>query len=97
MVSSTSESSNGAPQGAASDGAISHPERPQTARQPGGTAKVVAQWFGDAPALTVLGLIAVVALVLRSRFPDRVACTLGAINLWYAFVVGWNFAVLARS
>lgn len=44
-----------------------------------------------------LCLVAVVALVLRSRLPHRVAITLGAVNLWYAVVVAWNLGVLARS
>jgi hypothetical protein len=42
-------------------------------------------------------LMIVVALVLRTRFPERVAWTLGAVNVWYAFVVLWNMAVLARA
>ena len=42
-------------------------------------------------------LMAVVGLVLRTRFPERVAWTLGAVNLWYAFVVLWNLGVLARA
>ena len=42
-------------------------------------------------------LMAVVGLVLRSRFPERVAWTLGAVNVWYAFVVVWNLGVLARA
>jgi hypothetical protein len=41
-------------------------------------------------------IVAVVALVLRTRFPHRVAWSLGAVNLWYALVVGWNLSVLAR-
>jgi hypothetical protein len=39
----------------------------------------------------------VVALVLRTRFTHRVAWSLGAVNLWYALVVGWNLGVLARA
>ena len=42
-------------------------------------------------------IVAVVALVLRSQFPHRVAWSLGAVNLWYALVVGWNLGVLARA
>ena len=42
-------------------------------------------------------LVAVVALVLRSRMPQRVALTLGAVNLWYAIVVAWNLGVLVRA
>ena len=42
-------------------------------------------------------LVAVVALVLRSRMPQRVALTLGAVNLWYALVVAWNLGVLVRA
>ena len=42
-------------------------------------------------------IVAVVALVLRTRFPHRVAWSLGAVNLWYALVVGWNLGVLVRS
>jgi len=42
-------------------------------------------------------IVAVAALVLRTRFPQRVAWSLGAVNLWYAVVVGWNLSVLARS
>jgi hypothetical protein len=42
-------------------------------------------------------LVVVVALVLRSRLPQRVAPALGAVNLWYAVVVAWNFGVLARA
>ena len=42
-------------------------------------------------------LAIVVALALRTRFPGRVVWTLGAVNLWYAFVVGWNLKVLARA
>jgi hypothetical protein len=44
-----------------------------------------------------LCLVVVVALALRTRFPVRVAWTLGAINLWYALVVGWNLTMLARA
>jgi hypothetical protein len=43
-----------------------------------------------------LFLAIVVGLVLRTRFPGRVALTLGAVNLWYAIVVGWNLTLLAR-
>lgn len=39
----------------------------------------------------------VVVLVLRTQFPHRVAWSLGAVNLWYALVVGWNLGVLARA
>ena len=39
----------------------------------------------------------VVALVLRTKFPQRVAWSLGAVNLWYSLVVGWNLGVLARA
>ena len=42
-------------------------------------------------------IVVVVALVLRSRFPQRVAWSLGAVNLWYSLVVGWNLGVLARA
>jgi len=42
-------------------------------------------------------IVAVVALVLRTRYPQRVAWSLGAVNVWYALVVGWNLGVLARS
>jgi hypothetical protein len=42
-------------------------------------------------------LVAVVALVLRSRMPQRVALTLGAVNLWYALVVAWNLGVLVHA
>ena len=42
-------------------------------------------------------IIVVVALVLRTRFPQRVAWSLGAVDLWYALVVGWNLGVLVRS
>ena len=42
-------------------------------------------------------LVAVVALVLRSRLPHRVAWTLGAVNLWYSLVVAWNLGVLAQA
>ena len=44
-----------------------------------------------------LCLAAVVALALRTRFPGRVAWTLGAINIWYAVVVGWNLTLVARA
>ena len=44
-----------------------------------------------------LCLAIIVALALRTRFPGRVAWTLGAVNLWYAVVVGWNMTVLARA
>ncbi len=44
-----------------------------------------------------LCLALVIALVLRTRRPGRVALTLGAVNVWYAIVVGWNCAVLVRS
>ena len=44
-----------------------------------------------------LCLAIIVALALRTRFPGRVAWTLGAVNLWYALVVGWNMTVLARA
>jgi hypothetical protein len=40
---------------------------------------------------------AVVGLVLRTKFPHRVAWSLGAVNLWYALVVGWNLGVLFRT
>jgi hypothetical protein len=42
-------------------------------------------------------IVVVVALVLRTRFPHRVAWSLGAVDLWYALVVGWNLGVLART
>jgi hypothetical protein len=42
-------------------------------------------------------LAIVVALALRTRFPARVAWTLGVVNLWYTLVVGWNLAVLTRA
>jgi len=41
-------------------------------------------------------IVAVVGLVLRTKFPHRVAWALGAVNLWYALVVGWNLGVLVR-
>jgi hypothetical protein len=42
-------------------------------------------------------IVVVVALALRTRFPQRVAWSLGAVNVWYALVVGWNLSVLVRS
>ncbi|MEO5839924.1 MAG: DUF5658 family protein [Acidimicrobiales bacterium] len=42
-------------------------------------------------------IVAVVALALRTRVPQRVAWSLGAVNVWYALVVGWNLGVLVRS
>ena len=42
-------------------------------------------------------VVVVVALVLRTPFPHRVVWSLGAVNLWYALVVGWNLGVLART
>jgi hypothetical protein len=51
----------------------------------------------QASLLKFVCLVAVVALVMRTRFPERVAWTLGAVNIWYALVVGWNLAVLARA
>ena len=42
-------------------------------------------------------IVVVVALVLRTQFPHRVAWSLGAVNLWYSLVVGWNLGVLARA
>ena len=42
-------------------------------------------------------LAIVVLLALRTRFPGRIAWTLGAVNLWYTLVVGWNLAMLARA
>ncbi len=42
-------------------------------------------------------MVAVVALVLRTQFPQRVAWSLGAVNIWYAVVVAWNLGVLARA
>ncbi|MEO8693105.1 MAG: DUF5658 family protein [Acidimicrobiales bacterium] len=42
-------------------------------------------------------IVVVVALALRTRFPQRVAWSLGAVNVWYALVVGWNLGVLVRS
>jgi hypothetical protein len=50
----------------------------------------------QASLVKLLCLAAVVTLVLRSRHPLRVAWTLGAVDVWYAFVVVWNLAVLAR-
>ena len=44
-----------------------------------------------------LCLVVVVGLVLRARSPGRIAWSLGAVDLWYALVVGWNLAVLARA
>ncbi|MEO5842920.1 MAG: DUF5658 family protein [Acidimicrobiales bacterium] len=44
-----------------------------------------------------LCLTIVVGLVLRTRFPGRVALTLVAVNFWYALVVGWNLGLLARA
>ena len=44
-----------------------------------------------------LCLAIVVALASRTRFPGRVAWTLGAVNLWYALVVGWNLKMVARA
>jgi hypothetical protein len=51
----------------------------------------------QASLLKCVCLMAVVALVLRTRFPERVAWTLGAVNVWYSLVVVWNLAVLARA
>ena len=45
----------------------------------------------------VLCLVVVTALVLRTRSPERVAWALGAVNLWYALVVSWNVAIIARA
>jgi hypothetical protein len=42
-------------------------------------------------------LALVVALAMRTRRPARAALTLGVVNVWYAVVVVWNCAVLARS
>ena len=42
-------------------------------------------------------IVVVVALVMRTKFPHRVAWSLGAVNLWYSLVVGWNLGVLARA
>ena len=44
-----------------------------------------------------LCLIVVVALVVRTRLPGRVAWLLAAVNAWYLFVVGWNLTVLAHT
>ena|SRR5688572_24468157 len=55
----------------------------------------------DSPAhaslVKCLCLAIVVVLALRTRFPGRIAWTLGAVTLWYALVVGWNLTVLARA
>ena len=50
-----------------------------------------------ASLVKLLCLAVVVTLVLRSRYPLRVAWTLGAVDLWYALVVVWNLGVLARA
>jgi hypothetical protein len=50
-----------------------------------------------ASAVKGICLALVVALALRTRRPGRAALTLGAVNVWYAIVVGWNCAVLLRS
>ena len=47
-----------------------------------------------AVAVKGLCLLAVTALVLRTRFPERTALVLGGVNLWYAVVVGWNLYML---
>ena len=66
----------------------------------GAESNPVMQGFIDnavhASLVKSLCLVMVVALVLRSRFPARVAWSLGAVNVWYALVVAWNFVVLAR-
>ena len=51
----------------------------------------------QASLVKLLCLALVVTLVLRSRYPLRVAWTLGAVNIWYALVVAWNLGVLARA
>lgn len=53
--------------------------------------------FWAAGAVKAACLALVVALAFRIRRPERVALALGAVNLWYACVVGWNFAMLARA
>ena len=50
-----------------------------------------------ASLLKFVCIVAVVALVLRTRVPHRVAWSLGVVNIWYALVVVWNLAVLARA
>ena len=46
--------------------------------------------------LKALCLAAVVSLVIRLKASPRVVRALGFVNVWYAFVVGWNLVVLMR-
>jgi hypothetical protein len=70
-------------------------------RRGGGEANPLMRGVVDdmlhASAVKCVILATVVALVLRSRFPARAAWTLGLVTIWYAVVVGWNFAIIASA
>ena len=50
-----------------------------------------------ASSVKLLCLVVVITLVSRASLSQRVVLLLGAVNVWYAVVVSWNLAVIART
>ena len=50
-----------------------------------------------ATSVKLLCLVVVTTLVSRTSMSQRIVLLLGAVNFWYAVVVCWNLALVART